>query len=85
MINERWDWSYITMSCGEEKITLKVLHYECGGPYARSWYRVMMNGVVGKPQEAVINKCVGYGDNFEQALDKLIERRNGKFLLNHRT
>lgn len=84
MIKEKWTDSYVTMIVGEQKITLKVVHYECSGSIIRSWYRIYDHGVSCNPQENILNKRVGYGFTFELALEKLIEKRHGKFLPNTR-
>jgi hypothetical protein len=79
MVEESWDWSYLNMEFGDQRITLKILHYQ-SKMFKRSWYRIYDYDVIPafEGRESVINKTVGYGDTFEDAVHKFIEKRNAR-------
>lgn len=69
MANETWDYSYVTIVRGEERHTLKVLHYRSYGEHAREWYRIY-------PQGFDFNKMAseqpfGFGTTLEGAFKRL--------------
>ena len=70
MSNEKWDYSYLTLQCGDQRYTLKVVHYQSFGEFAREWYRIY-------PQDFDMKKMAseqvfGFGKTLEEAFRRYV-------------
>ncbi len=75
MINEHWDWAYLTLDLNGKKFTVKILHYYDLGESKREWYRIMTQDF--DPTKEACKQIFGYGFTLNQAIHRFGESING--------